>query len=56
MSNILIKNGRVVDGTGNAWFRANVSITDGKISKIDKSMSYKAEYIINAKGLVVATG
>ena len=29
MADIIIRNGRVVDGTGNPWFRADIAITNG---------------------------
>ncbi len=53
---ILIKNGRIVDGTGNPWFKADLGIKDGKIVKIGRIQKNEAEYIINAKNLVVAPG
>jgi len=56
MTDILINNGRVVDGTGNAWFKSNVSIANGKISKISRSRNSDAEFIIDAKGLIIAPG
>ena len=31
---ILIRNARVVDGSGNPWFRADIGISVGKIAKI----------------------
>jgi N-acyl-D-amino-acid deacylase len=33
---IVIKNGRIIDGTGNPWFRANVGVKDGKIVRISR--------------------
>lgn len=29
---VLIRNARVIDGSGNAWFRADVAIKDGRIA------------------------
>lgn len=31
---IVIKNGRVVDGSGNPWFAADVAVKNGKIAGI----------------------
>lgn len=56
MSDIVIKNGRIVDGTGNSWFRANISIKNGKIEKISRSRAGEGESIINAKDLVISPG
>ena len=33
---MVIKNGRVIDGTGNPQFKADVGITNGRITKIGK--------------------
>ena len=27
---LLIKNGRVIDGTGNTWFKKDIGISEGK--------------------------
>lgn len=52
----LIRNGRVVDGTGNPWFKADVGITDGKISDVGKLNPAKAQTIIDAKHQIVCPG
>jgi len=31
---IVIRNGRIIDGTGNPWFKADIGIKDGKIAKL----------------------
>lgn len=56
MYDIIIKNGCVIDGTGNPWFRADVAISDGKITKIGRLDKSSAETVVDAKGLVVAPG
>lgn len=55
MYDLLIKNGRVVDGTGNPWFRADVAIKDEKIVKIGK-ITEGAKEEIDVDGLIVAPG
>ena len=55
-ADILIKNGRIVDGTGNSWFYADIAIKDGKIFRMGKNLSLTSDKIIDAKGLVVAPG
>jgi N-acyl-D-amino-acid deacylase len=55
-ADIIIKNGRVLDGTGNSWFLADVAIKGGKIFKIGKLNDFKATKTIDAKGLYVTPG
>ncbi|HZY81799.1 MAG TPA: D-aminoacylase [Cyclobacteriaceae bacterium] len=52
---VLIKNGKVVDGSGNSWFYGDVAIVDGKIVAMGK-LSGSAKSTIDAKGLIVAPG
>ena len=52
---LLIKNGMVVDGSGNARYRADVAIKDGKIAKIGR-VNEKAKQTIDAEGHVVSPG
>ena len=53
---ILIRNGRILDGTGNSWFLADLAIRDGKIAAIGKLDQYKATRTIDAKHQIVAPG
>lgn len=53
---LLIRNGRVVDGTGNPSYLADVGIRDGKIAAIGRLAARKATRTIDAAGLVVAPG
>ena len=52
---VLIKNGRVADGTGNPTFLADVAISGGKIAAIGK-LTGAAKTTIDAKGMIVAPG
>ena len=56
MFDIIIKNGRVVDGTGNPWFKTDVGIKEGKIQKIGIIDASEGETVISAEGLVVSPG
>ena len=56
MFDAIIKNGYLVDGTGNPWFKADIGIKIGKVSEIGDLGSEEANRIINAKGLVVSPG
>jgi len=53
---IVIKNGRIIDGTGNPWFKADVGVKDKKIAKIGKIDTQKATLVIDAKELIVCPG
>ncbi len=53
---ILIRGGRVVDGTGNAWVRADVGIRDGRIAAVGDLRGATADTVLNAEGLYVAPG
>ncbi|MFI5185314.1 MAG: amidohydrolase family protein, partial [Chitinophagales bacterium] len=53
---ILIKNGKIIDGTGNNWYYGNVAIKDGKILKIGRDVNFSAKKVIDATGLIVAPG
>jgi len=52
---LLIKNGRIVDGSGMASFRGDVGIRNGRIAAIGK-LRGPASRTINADGLVIAPG
>ncbi len=53
---VLITNGKVIDGTGNSWFYADVAVKDGKIAAVGKLNQQSAKKIIDAKGFFVAPG
>jgi len=55
-ADILIKNGRILDGTGNSWFWGDVAIKDGKIIKIGSLQNFTATKTIDAKGKIVSPG
>ncbi len=53
---LIIKNGKILNGTGNPWFKGDIGIEKEKISKIGKLNVKDAEKVIDAKGLVVCPG
>lgn len=53
---LIVANGRIVDGTGNPWFIADVAIKGGRIAEIGKLDAKRAARVIDAKGLIVAPG
>ena len=52
---IVIRGGRIVDGTGNPWFEGDVGIQGGRITAVG-SINGGARRVIDAEGLVVAPG
>src|SRR5215213_3690882 len=52
---LLIKNGRIVDGSGGPSYRGDVAVKDGKIVEIGK-LSGTAKQTVDAGGQVVAPG
>ncbi len=53
---LLITGGRIVDGTGNPWFEADVAIKDGRIADIGRIAAERAARVIDARGRIVAPG
>src|SRR5688572_16827228 len=52
---LIIRGGRVVDGSGNPAYYADVGVKDGHIATIGR-LTAKAEKEILAEGLIVAPG
>jgi N-acyl-D-amino-acid deacylase len=52
---VVIRNGRVLDGAGNPWIRADVAIKDGRFVKIG-SIKGKGKTEIDASGKYVSPG
>lgn len=53
---VLIRNGHVVDGTGNPWFAADVGIRGDRIVAVGRLAGAKGMREIDARGLIVAPG
>ena len=53
---LLLRGGRVVDGTGSPWFRADVAVTGDTIAAIAPRIEAPAARVIDATGLVVTPG
>ena len=53
---VLITNGRVIDGTGAPWFRADVGITGDRIAAMVDLSAADAARRVDAAGRVVAPG
>ncbi|HTG94259.1 MAG TPA: hypothetical protein VL866_16815, partial [Pyrinomonadaceae bacterium] len=53
---VLIKNGRIVDGSGRPGYVADLAINGDRIVRIGKLSNATANRVIEARGLVVAPG
>ena len=53
---LVIRNGRIVDGTGSPWYSGDVAIRGGKIAAIGNLGDAPARRSIDARGMVVAPG
>jgi N-acyl-D-amino-acid deacylase len=53
---IVIKNGRIIDGTGSPWYAGDIGIRAGRIAAIGRLDSVAARQTIDAAGQVVAPG
>ncbi len=54
--NIVITNGRIIDGTGSPWYSGDVGIRKGKIASIGNLSAAPRARTIDARGKVVAPG
>ncbi|MGI8733858.1 MAG: N-acyl-D-amino-acid deacylase family protein [Pyrinomonadaceae bacterium] len=53
---LIISNARIVDGTGNPWFRADIGIRNGRIETIGRIAPAEAARTIDAANQIVAPG
>ncbi len=53
---IVIQNGRIVDGSGNPWYIGDIGIRKGRITSIGGVATRKAKRVIDAQGQIVAPG
>lgn len=57
MYDLIIRNGKIVDGTGAPWFKADLAVRDGKIVALGQiPADAPAKTVIDACGLAVAPG
>jgi dihydroorotase/N-acyl-D-amino-acid deacylase len=53
---IVIRNGRIIDGTGSPWYSGDIAIRGGRIAALGKLDGAPAKRAIDARGMVVAPG
>jgi N-acyl-D-amino-acid deacylase len=52
----VVRNGRIIDGTGSPWYSGDIGIRDGRIAAIGNLTNAPARRTIDAHGMVVAPG
>jgi dihydroorotase/N-acyl-D-amino-acid deacylase len=53
---LILRGGRIVDGTASPWYAADLAITGDTIARIAPAINDPAKRVVNVKGLVVAPG
>jgi N-acyl-D-aspartate/D-glutamate deacylase len=53
---ILIRNGRVLDGTGTPWFYADIAVSGDRIVAVGNLVGARARRVVDATGLYVSPG
>lgn len=58
LPDLIITNGRIIDGTGNSWYRADLSIKGDRIMEVKKGLTqkYPTVKVIDAGNKIVAPG
>jgi len=53
---LLIRNARILDGTGNPWYRADIGVRDGRVAAIGNLNEKTATRTIDARQRIAAPG
>jgi N-acyl-D-aspartate/D-glutamate deacylase len=53
---LVIRNGRIIDGTGSPWYAGDVGIRGGRIAAVGRLGDAAARQTVDAGGMVVAPG
>lgn len=53
---VIIRNGRIIDGSGNPWVSGDIAIRGERIAKVGSLDGATAKRVIDARGMVVAPG
>jgi N-acyl-D-amino-acid deacylase len=53
---VVIKNGHIIDGSGNPWVSGDIAIRGDRIAAIGNLENVRGKRVIDAKGLVVSPG
>ena len=55
-ADLLIKGGKIIDGSGNSWYYGDIAIKGGKITRIGRLEGVTATRVIDATGLIISPG
>jgi N-acyl-D-amino-acid deacylase len=53
---LIVKNGRIIDGTGSPWYAGDIAVKDGRIAAIGRLPRTDAGKLLDAHGMIVAPG
>jgi N-acyl-D-amino-acid deacylase len=53
---LVFRNGKIVDGTGNSWYRGDLAVRGDRIAAVGRVPAGKARREVDAAGLVIAPG
>ncbi|HXI88502.1 MAG TPA: D-aminoacylase, partial [Blastocatellia bacterium] len=53
---LVLRNGRVVDGSGSPWYRGDVAIRGDTIVRVAPAIADSAARVIDVEGQVIAPG
>jgi N-acyl-D-amino-acid deacylase len=53
---LILRGGRVIDGTGSPWYRSDIAIRGDTIARIAPSIAHAGSRVLELNGLVVAPG
>src|SRR5437016_4865700 len=53
---VIIRNGKIIDGSGNPWYSGDIAIQGERIAAIGRLQDAQGKRVIDAAGLVVAPG
>jgi N-acyl-D-amino-acid deacylase len=56
LNTVLIHNGRIIDGTGNPWYKADILVENGRIRKIAPQLDEDVATSIDATNKVISPG
>ncbi|HEX8720005.1 MAG TPA: D-aminoacylase [Pyrinomonadaceae bacterium] len=53
---LVIRGARVVDGSGNPWFRADVGVKGGRVARVGRVEAAEGARVVEARGQILAPG